>query len=88
MRNRLARGDTPVNLLVALFANLGLFLALSFTQIASVPVPGHAWLRLFADLLASQAAVALLTPWFFALHARALWLAGVGLRRESGGPVA
>jgi len=75
--NRLPRDDTVARVIVALLANLALFLLFSFTQIAGSPVPGGAWLRLIADLVCSQILLALIAPWFFALQHRALLLARV-----------
>ena len=75
LRDRLPRDDTIARIIVALLANLGLFLLLSFTQIGSSPAPGAAWPRLFADLACSQVFLALIAPWFFALQRRALLLA-------------
>ncbi len=53
---------------VALVANLFVFLVLSFALIGRNPRPGVAWLRLFSDLIASQIVLALVTPWVFALQ--------------------
>ncbi|MSU69446.1 MAG: hypothetical protein EXS39_01450 [Opitutaceae bacterium] len=74
LRDRMARDQTPIRVFVALLANLGLFLALSFTRISASPAPAAAWLRLFFDLACSQVALALMAPWFFALQVRALEL--------------
>lgn len=68
--------DEPVFItVVTLLLNLFLFLALSFVLVGANPRPADAWLRLFVDLLASQLVLVLLTPWFFALQARAFALA-------------
>ena len=75
LRTRLPREDTVARVVAALLANLGIFLVFSFTQIGASPSPASAWLRLFADLVASQVFLALVAPWFFALQARALVLA-------------
>ncbi len=85
VRDRLARNENLVNMSSTLLANLALFLVLSFTQIDAAPAPGRAWLRLFADLLASQVVLALVTSWAFALHGRLLLAVGADLRREHGG---
>jgi cell shape-determining protein MreD len=74
-RRRFPRDEPIFATVVALFANLFLFLALSFVLISVSPRPATAWLRLFVDLLCSQAVVALATPWFMALNARVLQLA-------------
>ncbi len=75
LRDRLPREETIVRVLVALLANLGLFLVLSFILIGDAPSPAAAWGRLFFDLLCSQVVIALIGPWFFALQGRALDLA-------------
>jgi rod shape-determining protein MreD len=75
LRDRLPREEPIVRVLVALLANLALFLVVSFLGIADNPAPSVAWTRLFFDLLCSQAALALAGPWFFALQGRALELA-------------
>ncbi|MBA4137542.1 MAG: hypothetical protein C0518_09525 [Opitutus sp.] len=74
-RKRFPRDEPIFASVVALLANLFLFLALSFVVISANPRPGEAWLRLFVDLLASQLVVGLATPWFMALNARVLELA-------------
>jgi rod shape-determining protein MreD len=75
LRDRLPHEETTGRVVIALFANLALFLALSFLAIDRSPAPGAAWLRLFADLACSQVALAVLAPWYFALQARAQALA-------------
>ncbi|MDO8543900.1 MAG: hypothetical protein Q7S40_25940 [Opitutaceae bacterium] len=77
LRDRLPREDVAGNVVVMLLVNLGLFIVFSFTQVHHSPAPGAAWLRLAVDLLCSQVFIALVTPWFFALQARALVLAQV-----------
>jgi rod shape-determining protein MreD len=74
LRDRLPREDTTGRVIIALLANLGLFLVLSFFLIGRSPAPSAAWTRLFADLVASQVFLALIAPWFFALEVRALEL--------------
>ncbi len=75
LRNRLPRDDTLARVLVALLANLAIFLLFSFTQIGDSPAPAVAWIRLIADLAGSQIFLVLIAPWFFALQAGALVLA-------------
>jgi rod shape-determining protein MreD len=75
LRDRLPRDDTTGQVVIALIANLGVFLAFSFIQITRSPAPAAAWPRLIADLVASQLFLAFIAPWFFALHRRALALA-------------
>jgi rod shape-determining protein MreD len=74
LRDRVPRDDTLSRVLIALFANLGLFLLFSFTQVARSPAPASLWPRLFADLACSQLVLALIAPWFFAIQSRALAL--------------
>jgi cell shape-determining protein MreD len=75
LRDRLPREDTVARVIVALLANLGLFLLFSFTQISGSPAPAAVWPRLIADLVCSQVCLALIAPWFFALQHRTLLLA-------------
>jgi rod shape-determining protein MreD len=74
-----------IGVLVALLANLGLFLVFSFTQIGASPAPGIVWGRLLVDLGFSQVALAAITPWFLALQERAVEIMGAGLRTEQRG---
>ena len=83
IRARAPRDETIVGVIVALLANLGLFLALSFLRIDLSPDAGEAWMRNFADLLVSQLAIALVAPWFFALQTRLLHLGGTHLDSTS-----
>lgn len=73
-RQRFPREGATFGLVVALLANLFLFIAFSFLLVGDNPRPGEAWLRLFADLLASQLVILLITPWFLALQDRAMEL--------------
>lgn len=84
LRDRMPREQTAVRVLVALFANLGIFLLFSLIQIRHAPVPSATWPRLGGDLLCSQIFVVLVAPWFFALQTRALVL--VGVERDSLAP--
>lgn len=77
VRDRVAREDNLSAIFVVLLTNLALFLVFSFTQIHASPAPAAMWPRLFADLLCSQVFLAVVTPWFFALQARALELGRV-----------
>jgi rod shape-determining protein MreD len=84
-RMRLPR-DEPVFLtVVALLANLFLFLALSFVLVGANPRPAAAWARLFVDLIASQLALAVVGGWFFALQGAMLAL--TGRHPETGRPL-
>ena len=76
-RQRFPREGDVFAIVVALFVNLFLFIALSFLLVGANPRPGQAWLRLFVDLLASQFALILVTPWFLALQAQAMALARI-----------
>lgn len=77
LRDRLPRDDTTGRVVIALLANLGIFLVFSFIQISRSPAPAAAWPRLIVDLVASQIFLALACPWFFALQHRGLVLARV-----------
>jgi len=69
-RQRFPREELVFAIVVALLVNLFLFIAISFLLVGSNSRPAAAWLRLFADLLASQVAVALLTSWFMSVQNR------------------
>ena len=75
-----------MGVVVALLANLGIFLALSLLLLGRHPAPAAAWTRLLADLIFSQIFLALLAPWFFALQREALLLARVDLAAEQREP--
>ena len=83
VRARAPRDETIVGVMVALLANLGLFLALSFLRIDPLIEPAQAWMRVFADLLVSQVVLALIAPWFFAVQTRLLEANGTNLREFS-----
>lgn len=85
-RQRFPREEVVFATVVALLSNLFLFLALSFLLVGRNLHPGGAWMRLFADLLASQLAVGLATPWFIAVQVRAFEL--VRLNPETGRRIA
>lgn len=74
VRDRVPRDDNVAAIVVVLLTNLALFLVFSFGQIHDSPAPAAVWPRLIADLLCSQAFLALITPWFFALQAGAILL--------------
>jgi hypothetical protein len=71
-RHRFPREGAVFAIVVALFANLFLVIALSFLLVGANPRPGAAWLRIFFDLLCSQAVIALISPWFIALQDQAM----------------
>jgi hypothetical protein len=75
LRNRLPRDDTLARVIVALLANLAIFVVFSATRLHVSPAPPVAWTRLAVDLVCSQVFLALVAPWFFALQAHALVLA-------------
>jgi rod shape-determining protein MreD len=78
IRDRVPREDTIASVLVVLLTNLALFLIFSFSQIHDSPAPAAVWPRLMADLACSQIFLAAITPWFFALQAKTMALAGPG----------
>lgn len=75
-RERVPRNDTLSRTIVAILANLALFLVFSFTQLSRFPSPGSVWPRLLVDLLCSQVLIALIAPWYYSLQARALAVTG------------
>jgi rod shape-determining protein MreD len=83
LRTRFPREELIFGVVVALLANLGLFLALSFVLLGDHPASGVAWLRLLADLGWSQLFIAAVAPWFLALQQHALELGRVNLADES-----
>jgi rod shape-determining protein MreD len=81
-RQRFPREGAVFGIVVALFANLFLVIALSFLLVSANPRPAQAWLRIFMDLLASQLLILILTPWFLALQDRVMAL--VQIHPETG----
>jgi rod shape-determining protein MreD len=81
-RQRFPREGSVFGIVVAQFANLFLFIALSFLLVGANPRPGDAWLRIFGDLLASQLVILLIAPWFLALQSRTMEL--VRIHPETG----
>jgi rod shape-determining protein MreD len=77
LRDRLPRDQTVTRVIIALLANLGIFLVFSFLLIGRSPAPAAIWPRLILDLVCSQVFIALVAPWFFALQSRAFGLAGL-----------
>ncbi|MDD2762672.1 MAG: hypothetical protein PHE83_01705 [Opitutaceae bacterium] len=86
LRIRFPREETIFGVVVALLANLALFLGLSLVALGDHPAAGAAWMRIFADLGWSQLFIALVAPWFFALQERALGLGRVDLAEENRHP--
>jgi rod shape-determining protein MreD len=80
LRDRIPRDQTLTRVIIALLANLALFLVFSFVLIGLSPAPAVIWPRLIFDLVCSQVFIALVAPWFFALQTRALELAATGRR--------
>jgi hypothetical protein len=74
IRARAPRDEIALGVVIALLANLGLFLALGFVLITAGPESSQAWMRSFADLVVSQVVIALIGPWFFAFQYRLLEL--------------
>jgi rod shape-determining protein MreD len=76
LRDRLPRHETMIGVVVALFVNLALFVALAFLDLGALPDTASGGLRLLADLVVSQLLTALIGPWFLALQEAALRLVG------------
>lgn len=83
LRHRLAGDVTLVAVTVALLTNLALFLVLTLSRMDELPQTAASGLRLLMDLVTSQCLLVLLAPWYFALQARALEIAGAGLRVDA-----
>lgn len=84
-RNRLPREEMLIAMMIALLANLGIFMGLSLTVIAHSPTPSRSWPRLLMELLTSQAVLVVVTPWFLSLQAQSLKMWGGSLRQEPRG---
>jgi rod shape-determining protein MreD len=72
LRSRLAHEETAVQVVVAIIANILLYLVrfvLLFSQLTSF---SGMWSRFLWELVFSSVAVGLLVPWTFALQAKAL----------------
>ena len=76
-RQRFPREGAVFGIVVALLANLFLFIALSFLLVGTNPRPADAWLRIFCDLFFSQIAILVVAPWFLSLQDRAMDLAEI-----------
>ena len=85
LRLRLPREGVAPQVVGALLANLVLFLAQPVLLGIDIAV-GTTWSRVLVDLLCSECAVVLVTPWFFALQEQALILRGVDLANEARQP--
>ncbi|HRE80519.1 MAG TPA: rod shape-determining protein MreD [Opitutaceae bacterium] len=81
-RKRMPRDEAWVSVVVALLANLGIFLGVSFSAFHDLPAPTNVWPRLLTDLLLSQIVLALIAPWFFALQLKAFEITRVVLPAE------
>lgn len=82
LRNRFAVGQALLGTIVALITNLILYVLVSFVVLAQAPDAPFSGARLLADLVLSQALIALIAPWFFALQEKALLIARVSLHDE------
>ncbi|TAG27751.1 MAG: hypothetical protein EAZ36_06545, partial [Verrucomicrobia bacterium] len=76
VRWRLPRNAVFVGVLVAVFINLALCIALALVALGRLPDPASGAMRLLADLILSQLVTGLVGPWFFAFQRRALELTG------------
>lgn len=84
-RTRIPRDDSLLSIVVALLANLGIFLGLSFFALRNLPTGTNAWPRLLTDLALSQVVLAFVAPWYLALQTRALEIVGADLRLDQPG---
>ncbi|KXU35647.1 hypothetical protein AXK12_04845 [Cephaloticoccus capnophilus] len=74
-RSHLDTRHTPSLVLVALLSNAALWIALTSFLITRAPIIARSAPRLLLDLLLSEALIALIAPWFFALQNRLLLIA-------------
>ncbi len=79
LRDRVPRNETLSRVVIAVLANLALFLVFAMTQMVNLPSTAAVWPRLLIELACSQVLVALIAPWFFALQTRALAIARVDM---------
>lgn len=75
IRDRVPRDETAGRIIIALLANLSLFIVFSFFLISRLPLLASTWPRMIVDLICSQILIVLIAPWFFALQSAALELA-------------
>jgi hypothetical protein len=80
LRDRLGKEEGTTRIAIALVANGALFIALSLVEHGKSSPGGPLWPRLFCDLLMSEVFVLAVAPWFLALQARAMSLAGANPR--------
>jgi rod shape-determining protein MreD len=76
VRARLPREEAVVGVVAAIFINLALCIVTAALNLNHLPDTSSGALRLLVDLVASQLVTALIGPWFLALQARSLQLAG------------
>lgn len=78
--HRIPAEHPTTQLIVALIANLGLYIALALILTFDSPVIGRMWPRMIFDLLISQLFLVLAGPWFLALQARIIEIDRYALR--------
>lgn len=82
LRGRLAREEVRVGVITALVANFFIFSAITLLMRQDRPPSGWYWVRAGTDLALSEAAIALLGPWFLAVQHRGLALYGIDIEAE------
>ncbi len=70
IRLRLATHEPTIELIVALIANLFMFIAMTFIAMGKSGGGSFSGLRLLTDLLISQVILVMILPWYFALQSR------------------
>jgi hypothetical protein len=85
VRDRFPREEVFFGLLVALITNAAIFFVLTLGLIVRHPEPFSALPAMLVDLVVSELAIAAVATWFFALHERAVEIAGLSLRQERRG---
>jgi rod shape-determining protein MreD len=81
LRERMQREETTVRVIVALVINAAVFIAISVMTLGLRHL--GEWPRALSDLLWSEAVIASIAPWFFALQLHSLELARANTARSA-----
>jgi rod shape-determining protein MreD len=84
LRGRKPRTDLVFGVAVAVLSNAALFAVIALAFAIRGPVQAGVAVTLLLNLLLSSVFTALAAPWYFALQTRALELAGINARAQSG----
>ncbi|HZZ18309.1 MAG TPA: rod shape-determining protein MreD [Opitutaceae bacterium] len=81
LRERMQREDTTVRVVIALAVNAAVFVAVTLMRLGFRHL--GEWPRALSDLVWSEALVAVIAPWFFALQQHSLELARANPQRSA-----